>query len=214
MDVFLEENKKLNLSALRTPELCWTGNVLDSLAFLKLLPQFSTPHSPLSILDMGTGGGFPLLPLALCLPEVRFAGLDATRKKIDAVSRIEQALGIVNAELLCGRAETLGHDPSLRETFDVVLSRAVAPVNVLLEYCAPFARPGGAIVLWKSLRVDAELQESLLARAELSCHLARSREYDLGGTWGRRQMLVFEKASALPDKYPRGVGVPGKDPLK
>jgi len=165
------------------------------------------------ILDLGTGGGFPLLPLALCLPDCAFTGLDATQKKIDAVERMIAAMHIQNVSLISGRAEVLGKYPAHREQFDVVLCRAVAEINVLLEYAAPFAKVGGAILLWKSLNIDQELQDSLLARAELSCHLQSQHAYELPGNFGKRQILYFKKTAKTPAKYPREVGIPKKQPL-
>lgn len=224
VDAFLEENVKINLAAFRTKELCWVGNVLDSLAMMEVLPsllnkghianQKPETRKPINILDVGTGGGFPLLPLAVALPEVHFTGLDATRKKIAAVERIAEKLDVRNVTFICGRAEELGHDPEHREHYDLVLSRAVAEINTLLEYCSPFAKPSGHIALWKSLNIDQELQDSLLARAELSAHLIDQYRYELPANFGKRQLLVFEKSAALPRKYPRAIGIPKKHPLK
>lgn len=209
VDAFLEENALLNLSALRTPETCWHGNILDSLSVLDVLPP-----TPMRVLDVGTGGGFPLLPVAVCRPEWICVGLDSVEKKINALDRIVQKVGIGNVDLLCGRTEELGRNPKYRETFDAVFARAVAPINVLLEYVSPFCKRGGKVILWKSLKVEDELRESLLARAELSCHLAGEHRYTLPGTWGTRQLLIFDKTSRLSDTYPRGVGVPKKEPLR
>jgi len=214
MKVFLEENSKLNLSALRTEEQCWIGNILDSISLLEVLPTLSIIHSQFSILDVGTGGGFPLLPLALTLPNSVFTGLDATQKKIDAVKRIAEKMDLKNVKLIAGRAEAIGHDKEFREQFELVLSRAVAPINVLLEYCSPFTKPGGHVILRKSLNIEQELKDSLLARAELSCHLIKQHEYTLPGDFGTRQLLVFEKSGKLSRRYPREVGVPKKEPIE
>ena len=162
---------------------------------------------------MGTGGGFPLLPLAICKPESQFFGLDSTRKKLDAIGRMIAALGLPNVEVIAGRAEELGHEPQYREQFDIVLARALAPLNVLLELCSPFAKKGGHVVAWKSMKIDTELKESLLARANLSCHLVDQHEYELPGDWGKRQLLVFEKTDKTDPKYPRETGIPNKKPL-
>jgi len=210
--VFTEENKKLNLSAFRTEEMCRIGNVEDSLSMLSLVTDKEADHG-YSVLDIGTGGGFPLLALAVCLPKWRFTGLDSVQKKIDAIERITKSLKLENVQLISGRAEELAHDAEYREQFDIVTARAVAPANTLLEYAAGFVKPKGRIIFWKSLNISQEMQDSLLARAELSCHLVRQYEYDLEGDWGRRQLLIFEKTSPTPKKYPRAVGVPKKDPI-
>jgi 16S rRNA (guanine527-N7)-methyltransferase len=221
-EVFLEENSKLNLSAFRTSEACWIGNVMDSLSFLHL-HQFQIPtvvakampvkNSKFQILDIGTGGGFPLLPLAICLPETKLIGLDSTQKKIDAIQRIVHLLDVKNVQLLCRRTEELGRDPVHREQYQVVTARALAPLNVLLEYASPFVKPGGCIVAWKSMNIQKELDDSLLARSECSCQLVDTFAYDLDKDFGKRQLLIFEKRAPLSEKYPRAVGIPKKHPI-
>src|SRR3989338_11178632 len=207
-EFFLAENAKVNLSAFRTEEKCWIGNVLDSLAAFDLVSSAS------NIVAIGTGGGFPLLPLAIALPEVRFTGIDSTQKKIDAIARIVPSLrfGGRNLELLCGRAEDLGRH--FRETFDVATARAVAEINVLLEYCSPFVKVDGKIILWKSMDVDQELKESERAQKEFRCSLKERHVYELQGDFGKRQLLVFEKTGKLSSKYPRAVGVAKKNPIR
>lgn len=225
--VFLEENQKLNLSSLRSEESCWIGNILDSIALLELLKNIEPKtinHKPLNLADIGTGGGFPLLPLAIALPEHHFTGIDSTKKKIGAVNRIIETLHITNAHAIAERAEVLGHDPRHREHYDIVLSRAVAELPTLLEYCSPFAKIGlpdeaqeakaeGYIVLWKSLSIEQELSGALHAAKEFHCELVMRRRYTLPGDFGERQLLVFQKKEALPEKYPRAVGIPKKKPL-
>ena len=177
------------------------------------LPEFENLSDGSRILDLGTGGGFPLLPLALCLPTYEFVGIDSTQKKIDATSRIIKKLEIKNVSLVCGRTEELGRSADLREQFDIVTARALASLNTLLEYSAPFTKDKGHIVAWKSLNIEQEMQDSLLARAELSCHLKGAHEYELPEGWGKRQLLVFEKTSKTNKKYPRDIGIPKKNPL-
>lgn len=208
--VFLEENTKLNLSALRDEDAIWIGNISDSVVALDL-DVFQ--KSDLRILDVGTGGGFPLLPLAICKRDCSFTGLDSTQKKLDAIDTMKTALGLSNVSLLSGRTEELGHDSAHRQQYDIVTARAVAELNVLLEFCIPFVKVGGHVVAWKSMKIEAELKESLLARAELGCHLIDQYEYELPGDWGKRQLLVFEKTSETDPKYPRETGIPKKHPL-
>ena len=237
--VFLEENRRLNLSAYRTEGACWVGNVLDSIAALDVLsaacsrPEDSDSGSTFApsgamvdksgserrcrVMDVGTGGGFPLLPLALLLPQMEFTGLDATKKKVDAVERMIGRLQVAGfrcqVRLLVGRAEELGHDPNVREQFDVVLGRAVAELPTLLEFLSPFARVRGKILCWKSLAIEEELQASVTARMQLQCRLVGRHEYELPDDWGKRQMLIFEKVKTLPKEFPRKTGVPKKDPI-
>lgn len=207
---FLEENGKLNLSAIREPEAVWIGNISDSLVALDL-EIFQKSH--LKILDIGTGGGFPLLPLAICKPDCKFVGIDSTQKKLDAIGRMTIRLHLNNVRLLAGRCEEKGRDTQHRESYDIVTARAVAPLNVLLEFGAPFIKTGGYLVAWKSMKMDTEMHESLLARAELSCHLETSYGYELPGDWGKRQLLIFKKTDSTNSKYPRETGLPKKKPL-
>ncbi len=211
-EAFLTENAKLNLSAFRTEEDCWQGNMLDSLAALDL-PEVRSLHAGSHAIDLGTGGGFPLLPLAICMPECAWFGIDATQKKIDAVGRIAASVDIHNITLIRGRTEELARDPRYREGFDLVTARALAPLNTLIEYAAPFARTGGLVIAWKSMAIEGELRDSLLARAELSCHLERTYQYTLSPAFGNRQLLIFRKTSRTPAKYPRETGVPKKHPI-
>lgn len=209
---FLEENAKLNLSALRTDEACWMGNVLDSLAGLEV-PELAELEEGSYIADAGTGGGFPFLPLALTMPKQRFVGMDATQKKLDAIDRIIAKMDIDNAVTVNGRLEELAQREDLREQFDVVTARALAPLNVLIEYLAGLIKVKGHILAWKSLNIDDEMHDALTVRSKLSCHLVRTHEYDLGEGWGKRQILVFQKIAPTPKVFPRVVGVPKKSPI-
>lgn len=213
MRAFLEQNALLNLSALRTEDACWTGNILDSLALLDVIDPKGSIPSPASIIDVGTGGGFPLLPLAIALPQAQSTGIDAIRKKVDAVRRIAQNTGVTNAMLVTERSENIARMPKHRDHYDIVTARAVAPINILLEYTAPFAKAGGHVILWKSMHVDAELQESTAAQKALNCTFSSAHVYDLGGDWGKRQLLIFKKTGATPGEYPRIVGIPKQHPL-
>lgn len=215
--VFLAENDRLNLSALRTPERCWTGNILDSLAFLDAIPQLCQPatsnQKPVTILDVGTGGGFPLLPVAVCLQGADFTGFDAIAKKVRAVERMAHALHLANVRTVAGRVEEAGHSPLHRAQYDIVLSRAVATLPVLLEYTAAFARENGHIVLWKSMHIEEELALGTQAQKILRCTFERSHRYALPDPFGERQLLIFRKTGATPEAYPRPVGVAKRKPI-
>lgn len=209
-DRVLDENTRINLTALRDPETCWIGNVLDSLPLLDIIEKLGTART---LLDVGTGGGFPLLPLAIALPDRVLTGLDSTGKKIEAIRRIAAAEGITNVQLIIARAEDAARNPLHREKYDIVTARAVADLSVLLEYTSPFVKKGGHIVLWKSLHAREELSRSAKAQHQLHTPFAFSHTYTLPGDFGERQLLVFRKGAATPNMYPRPVGVPGKLPL-
>ena len=225
MKVFLEENKKLNLSAYREEGQCWVGNVLDSVIALDELwdifcagyeverGKWKGEKEKISIIDVGMGGGFPMLPLAILFPEIKFTGLDATGKKVDAVRRIADKMELKNVQLITGRAEEVGRDEKYREKFDVVLGRAVAPLSVLLEYMSPFVSVKGRMLCWKSMNIEDELTDSINARIKLNAQLVDKVEYELPEEWGHRQILVFEKTGVLSEEFPRGVGVAKKEPL-
>ncbi|MBP9773315.1 MAG: 16S rRNA (guanine(527)-N(7))-methyltransferase RsmG [Candidatus Peribacteraceae bacterium] len=213
---FLVENAKVNLSALRTQEQCFIGNVLDSVAFIDLLPSLAGTDwqsKPLRILDIGTGGGFPLLPLAMLLPHCEFVGLDAVLKKVDAVDRIIKTMQIPNAKVVSARAEEYAHRDSIRGSFDIVTFRAVAPIATLLEYGIPFLKMRGKCVLWKSMHIADELRLSLNATKELHTSLIQTSPYTLPGDWGERQLLVYEKNAGTASSYPRKNGLPKNKPL-
>ncbi len=214
--VFLSKNRQLNLSAFRQEEQCWIGNILDALAFTDIAPSLlgeNWREQKLTIADVGTGGGFPLLPLAIVLPASRFIGIDAVRKKIEAVKEMVGELELSNVELLCARAEEAGRQLALRGKCDLVLSRAVAPVAVLLEYAMPLLKIRGRAVFWKSVHIADELTQSTAAHTVLAAHLSDRYTYTLPKGWGERQLIVFTKQQPTADEYPRRPGMPKQRPL-
>lgn len=216
LKVFLEENAKLNLSALRDPERCWIGNILDSMAFANYLALEKgkvRTQNVNKLIDIGTGGGFPLLPLAMALPGTECTGMDSTGKKLKAIDYLIEQLKLPNAKTLLGRAEDLGHEGWYREVFDVVTARAVAETRVLLEFMAPFAKVGGFVVLWKSVNIEAELEASREAEKILGLKFADRYTYTLPGDFGQHQLLVYEKVEKTPKEFPRKNGEPKKHPL-
>lgn len=217
LEVFLRHNQQLNLSALRSPSHCWIGNVLDSLAFLEIAPAIfgkNWQEQKPRILDIGIGGGFPLLPLAIMMPEAQFVGVDAVRKKVDAVEEMVRELELKNVQVLPARAEELARSLEHRALYDVILSRAVAPISVLLEYCVPFLKVHGRCVVWKSLHIAKELEQAAKARRLLSAHLTDMHTYTLPEDFGERQLVVFEKQQPTGEEFPRRVGVPMQKPLR
>lgn len=212
MHVFLDENTRINLSALRTEDACWHGNILDSVALVDAVVAKKIP-APHMLLDIGTGGGFPLLPLAIVYPQATCVGIDSIGKKMKAIERMAATLSLKNVQCIAERSENIAVQPAHREKYDTVTARAVAPLSILLEYAAPFVRIGGHIVLWKSMHIDEELAASTYAASVLGCSLVDQYTYDLGGDWGTRQLLLYIKQEKTPKMYPRAIGEAKVKPL-
>ena len=205
-------NRRINLTAVTDWAHVQTRHFLDSLAVSTVLPP-DTLRSGGSVLDVGSGAGFPGLPLKIAFPCLRLTLLDATAKKTAFLSHLAQELGLEDVEVLTGRAETLAHDPALRESFDVVVSRAVAKLPVLAELTLGFCRIGGVVVAQKSAGVADEVREALVAVAELGGRLGEVRPVTMDMADGDGALVVLEKASPTPKTYPRRPGIPAKRPL-
>lgn len=206
----LAATARINLTAIRRPEEAWRRHVCDSLALLPLLDALNAAR----VVDVGTGGGAPGVPLACARPATRFALLDSTRKKIEAVRGICAAVGLGNVDFLPDRAETLAHLPEHRERYDAATARAVAKVVTLVEWLSGFVRVGGEVWIPK-LAADApgEIAEASRAAALCGLEFARELPYTLPGERGLRMVLVYRKCSPLPGDLPRPPGSAGRGPL-
>ena len=217
VQLVLAGNRLMNLTALRTSEAVWTGLVLDS---LRVAPGLANLPPGSRVVDVGCGAGFPGIPLAILFPNLHFTLVDATAKKVAFVSHACQQLALVNVEPVCGRAEQLasgsesrGHCGPLREHFDLVTARAVAPLPLLLELTVPFARApsatqqGGRLLLVKGEKADTELSQATRAMQHLSvAHL------DTRLTPSSR-LLLFQKLRPTAPRFPRPNGAPKRNPL-
>ena len=207
-EYILEWNSKINVTAIRDPEEFYEKNIKDSLAVLKL-PEFSESRR---VLDLGTGGGFPGLPLAMACPDKEFVLLDSVAKKLKVVSSAADEFGLSNVDVVNMRAEDLAKWPAYRESFDAVVSRAVANMSTLSEYCLPFVKKGGYFIAYKTEDALAEISEAEHAIRVLGGELIRT-EGD--GTEGSGHLFaVVKKTGTTPPKYPRKAGLPSKEPLK
>ncbi|MEQ1849947.1 MAG: 16S rRNA (guanine(527)-N(7))-methyltransferase RsmG [Candidatus Peribacteraceae bacterium] len=209
IQAFLAENAKLNLSAFRTEEHCRIGNIQDSLTIL----DHVKPEMIMRVADLGTGGGFPLLPLAMAMPHSTFVGIDSIDKKVQAVRRITAAVSLTNVTVLSGRIEEIAQRPDMRGTFDLVTARALAPLAVLLEYAMPLLKVGGTAAFWKSTKIADELASTAEAQKTLRCAYSHTFTYTLPGDWGDRCIVFFQKKADTPEAYPRKTGTPKSDPL-
>lgn len=209
-DMLLAENRRLNLTSITTPDEVQIKHFLDSLTGLALLPA----SAGLRVIDVGTGAGFPGIPLKIARLNLRLTLLEATRKKAGFVERLTDRLGLSHVHVIWERAETLSHDPAHREQYDVALARAVAALPTLLELLLPFCRVGGACIAWKGPRAEEEVIAAEEALALMGGRLREVRKLRLPGTdEPARSLIVVDKVAPTPKRYPRRPGIPAKRPL-
>jgi 16S rRNA (guanine527-N7)-methyltransferase len=201
-------NATMNLTAIRDPIEAWSRHVLDALTLVGPIASATVAAGErLRVLDLGSGGGVPGLVLACVMPEVEFTLVEATGKKARFLAETATSLGLANVEVLAERAETLGHDPWLRGSRDVVVARAVGPLRVLLELAVPLLRVGGTLLAVKGERAPTEIAE-----AKRALHMLHAVAIDSIRT-PTGTIVVVEKSRETPKAYPRALGTPSHQPL-
>ncbi len=215
----MTENAKFNLTAITDPADIQRLHFADSLtvipavdAYVHLIGGDVAMLSTVRVLDVGSGAGFPGLPLAIMRPRVAVTLLEATGKKAAFLRRVADDLGLDNVTVLNYRAEEAAHHPTLRGHIDIVLARAVARLPVLLEYALPFVRPGGFVLALKRGDIAAEIAGGARAAALLGGTLGASTPVAISGLEGHLLVRV-DKTGDTPARYPRYPGVPAKNPL-
>ena len=200
-----------NVIGTREPEKIVVEHLSDSLSCLLIEDLWSSS----SVVDVGTGGGLPGVPLAISRPELRVTLLEATEKKVRFLDYAREKLGLRNLDLIQGRVEEEGKKAAYRETFELAVARALAELPVVVEYCAPLVRVGGKILAMKGRLTKEELSRGEAASRELGIEVREVREvkYQAGLPQKERRLVVFEKVLATPEKFPRRVGLAKKRPL-
>ena len=207
MNGVLERNRDINLTAITDPGRFISDHIVDSASMLKTAEYRDAE----SICDVGTGAGFPGAVLAALSPEKEFTLIDSLRKRLGVIEETAAKAGITNIKLVHARAEDAGHDPDLREKFDVVTARAVAQLPVLAEYCVPLVRKGGAFIAYKTRSGDDEIKGS--ARAANILGVGQTNTQDAGVKGTDHVLVVMKKTGNTPGKYPRKAGDPARKPL-
>ncbi len=208
MDEMLRVNAFMNLTAVTDPRQIIARHFADSMKCVKYIPEGAT------VLDVGTGGGFPSLPIAILRPDVFVTALDSTEKKLRYVQSTAELLGLSNLTTVCGRAEELGA-AELREKFDFVCARAVARLNVLSELCLPMVKVGGTFAAMKAAAAEEELSEARHGIALLGGKVTEVESFLLqtGEEPQHRSIITVEKTAKTPPAYPRNYGRIQKKPL-
>ena len=214
----IEWNKVMNLTAITDEEDVYTKHFLDSYSVLTSVPRgiLVEPRedgSPKRLIDVGTGAGFPGIPIAIAFPEIQVTLMDSLNKRIKFLEDTVTKLGLKNVTCIHGRAEELGRDKNYREQYDYVVSRAVANLSTLNEYCLPFARVEGKFISYKGEKAAEELPAGNRAAEMLGAKLTREFSFCLPETDYRRTVLTYTKVKSTPKKYPRKAGTPAKEPL-
>lgn len=209
LEMLLDWNKHMSLTGITEPSRVVIEHFVDSLAPI----AHGLLHSGMSIVDVGTGAGFPGLPIAIALPDALVALLDASRKKMAYLSAVKECIGLSNVELLLGRAEQLAHMPEHREAYDVAVARAFGRLDVVLECCMPFVKVGGQTIAYKGPNVFNELSFGEKAAVEFGGAVKNVIEFMLPTTDIKRTLVVVEKVKPTPSRYPRRAGIPQKRPI-
>lgn len=204
LDLLLETNKQFNLTGIKEPEEAWTKHILDSLSLIPTLVKEGVQH----VVDVGSGGGLPGIPLAITLPDVTFTLVETTRKKALFLSDAVEQLGLDNVTVIAERAENLStKDGGFRGIADAVIARAVGPLNVLLELTIPFAKIDGVVLAIKGERAPIEVEDARKALHVLKAEVESSVRTTTG------TVLTIRKKDATPKKYPRLAGEPKRMPI-
>ncbi len=209
-EMVVEKNKVMNLTGITEFDEFVYKHFLDSLILEKAFPQIK---NNISVIDVGTGAGFPGIPLAIIYDNAEFTLIDSLNKRVNFLNEVITALSIENVNAVAGRAEELGKNSSYREQYDLCVTRAVAEINLLSEYTLPFVKVGGKCIPYKSLQINDEIENGSKAISILGGEIDRVVEIDINGTDLYRNLLLINKINSTPSKYPRRPGIPKKKPL-
>jgi len=212
LELLVQWNQKINLTSLKTPQKIIIKHFLDSISCIKIISKYTNIEG-ISVIDMGTGAGFPGVPIKIVCPSINLSLLEARKKKTVFLEKIIEEMNFQQVEILNGRAEAIGKCPDYREKYDIALSRAVALLNTLSEYCLPFVRVGGLFIAQKGRSYKKEIDKSLRTIQLLGGELIGVENIRIPFINQERYLLVIKKIKDTPSEYPRKEGLPQKRPL-
>ena len=213
-ELLIEKNKVMNLTAITDKEDVIVKHFIDSIALIPyLLDKGININNKLKIIDIGTGAGFPGLPLKIMMPDVKLTLLDSLNKRVSFLNEVIDELKLKDIEALHGRAEDYASDNKYREKYDICVSRAVANLSTLSEYCIPFVKEDGFFISYKAGESEEEINNSKNAIKILGGKINKVEEFVLPGTDASRVFVFIRKLELTDKKYPRKAGVPAKKPL-
>ena len=207
MELLREWNEKINLTAITDEEGILVKHFFDSCSISEFVDNNS------KIIDVGTGAGFPGLPLKIVNDTLNLTLVDSLNKRIKFLNEVKNKLGLKNVETLHGRAEDVGIDNKYREKYDFAVSRAVAELRILVEYLLPLVKVGGKVIAMKGPNIDEEVENAKKAVKLLGGEIERIESFRLGNTDNERTVIIIKKIKNTESKYPRKAGIPRKNPL-
>lgn len=206
-ELLVETNKVMNLTAITDFDEVIEKHFLDSLSLCRVYDL----NRPIAVLDLGTGAGFPGVPLKIAFPQIRLVLADSLNKRIKFLQNVVDKLCLQEVSCIHGRAEEMGRNKEYREQFDLCVSRAVANLSSLSEYCIPFVKEGGAFISYKSGEIEEEADSAKKAISVLGGELREIYKFDLYEQ--KRSFVIIDKKKKTPKAYPRKAGTPTKEPL-
>ena len=210
MEGILDFNESINHTAITDRKEFIAKHYIDSL----MCAAMDEINDADTVIDVGTGGGFPGVPLAIAFPEKKFTLIDSLNKRIKIVNQLCDELEIKNVRAIHGRAEELARKKDMREQFDICVSRAVANMATLSEYCLPFVKVGGSFIAYKGPDCESEVKEASNAIEKLGGCLLRIERPEADGVAFDHRLIVVKKIAATAAKFPRKPGTPSKEPMK
>ncbi|KPI46238.1 16S rRNA (guanine(527)-N(7))-methyltransferase RsmG [Clostridioides difficile] len=208
-EILVDWNQKMNLTGIEDEKEVYVKHFLDSISAIKN----GYIKNGMSIIDVGTGAGFPGLPLKICLDDLELTLLDSLNKRINFLEEVSRELELANIKFIHGRAEDFGKDEKYREKYDIATARAVAGLPILMEFCVPFVKVGGYFICLKGPNANLELEESQKAIDILGLEFVEKIDVELPEIDLNHNILVFKKIKETPVKYPRKAGKPAKNPI-